>query len=331
MFNFIMQLYRWKKTLEENLPKDSFLYELLVLLPQKIALDFKRKNPTQTEVEALFASPQLFNTIEIETVNRCNGECAFCPVNRHDDKRKFKLMDETLFKNIIKQLTEIDYDGRLQIFSNNEPLLDKRICEFVKYAKEQCPKSHMSFFTNGTLLDKEKFDALIPYCDTFCIDIYYVGKCVLPDNIKEIVEICYQNPELKKKVIISTIDRNAIRNNRGGQSKNRLITYKLKTSCKLPFKQLVIRPDGKVSLCCNDPSGIYTLGDLTKNTIQEVWFSETYQQIREKLVKSGRKAIKLCEYCDNFGGFGKNAGKDYVFSPQEFFNEWKNVDNLMKE
>ena len=34
----------------------------------------------------------LFSSIEIEVINRCNGECPFCPVNRHIDPRKLRKM-----------------------------------------------------------------------------------------------------------------------------------------------------------------------------------------------------------------------------------------------
>ena len=39
--------------------------------------------------------------ISIETVNRCNGTCAFCPCNINDEKRPFKRMTEELFYSII--------------------------------------------------------------------------------------------------------------------------------------------------------------------------------------------------------------------------------------
>ena len=330
MNRLIYVIYKFKKNIIEKLPQSSKLYELFVLLPKKIIQDYERKPIIKSELKNYMEAKKfpLFSTIEIETINRCNGECAFCPVNRHDDKRKFKLMDENLFRNIINQLKEINYDGRLQIFSNNEPLLDKRICEFVKYAKECCPNSHMSFFTNGTLLNNDKFLELIPYCDTFCIDVYYKGEKVLPDNIKEIVRICNEQKDLKKKVIISMINQEAIRNNRGGQSKNRMFTYKLKSSCKLPFQQVIVRPDGKLSLCCNDAMGKYTLGDLNEKTLLEVWNSDTYMKIREKLYKQGRKTIELCKYCDNFGGFGMNASKDYIFTPAEFAKSWDLIDKI---
>jgi radical SAM protein with 4Fe4S-binding SPASM domain len=62
---------------------------------------------------------------------------------------------------------------------------------------------------------------------------------------------------------------------------------------------MIIRPDGKVSLCCNDPLGKNTLGDLTKETILEVWNNDRYKMVRNCLY-NGRKNWKHCEFCDVF-------------------------------
>ena len=37
--------------------------------------------------------------IEIETFNRCNATCQFCPVNRDADPRPMKRMEESLFRH----------------------------------------------------------------------------------------------------------------------------------------------------------------------------------------------------------------------------------------
>ena len=65
----------------------------------------------------------MFSSVEIEVINRCNGICPFCPVNRNKDPRKLKKMDEKLFKKIMDELGEIHYSGRLALHSNNEPFL----------------------------------------------------------------------------------------------------------------------------------------------------------------------------------------------------------------
>ena len=71
------------------------------------------------------------------------------------------------------------------------------------------------------------------------------------------------------------------------------------TKCALPYKQMIIRPDGKVSLCCNDPLGKDTLGDLTYETILEIWYGKKFQMVREALYK-GRSYWEHCKWCDNF-------------------------------
>ena len=113
-----------------------------------------------------------FYTIEIETYNRCNNICPFCPVNRNDDPRKPHFMDENLFNSIIDQLHHMDYRGYISLFSNNEPLLDKRIFRFIEIAKEKLPNAKHALFTNGLLLDVEKFLHLVNHLDLLIIDNY---------------------------------------------------------------------------------------------------------------------------------------------------------------
>ena len=59
-------------------------------------------------VEQLYKNLPLFDHVEIETINRCNGVCAFCPVNINNDSRVFSIMQEELFEKIIDELAEMD-------------------------------------------------------------------------------------------------------------------------------------------------------------------------------------------------------------------------------
>lgn len=68
--------------------------------------------------------------------------------------------------------------------------------------------------------------------------------------------------------------------------------------CILPYIQMVIRPDGKVSLCCNDALGKYTLGDVTKEKIKNIWAGDGYQFIRKEMRINKRVNIDLCKNCD---------------------------------
>lgn len=257
---------------------------------------FKAKE-IREEIERIKDVLPLFSHLEIETVNRCNGSCDFCPVSLKNERRKFCEMTDELFEKIIMELSEIDYRGKLALFSNNEPLLDVKIVERHKMAKEKVPNARMHLFTNGTLLTLDKFVELMQYLDELIIDNYQQDlKLIRP--CEKIVEYCEDHPELKKKVTIVLRKPKEILSSRGGDSPNRKEMISLgDVQCILPYKQMIIRPDGKVSLCCNDPYGKNTLGDVSKDTLVSVWNNQRFNMVRDCLYK-GRREWKHCEYCD---------------------------------
>lgn len=250
-------------------------------------------------VEQMQGKEPIFDHVEIETINRCNGNCDFCPVSRQSDTREYKLMAKELFEDIINQLADINYAGKLALFSNNEPFLDEDILNKHKYAREKLPNAKMHLFTNGTLLKLEWFIEIMNYLDELVIDNYQQElKLIKP--CEEIVRYCEKHPELKKRVTIVLRKPHEILSSRGGDAPNRkeLISYG-EDMCILPYKQLIIRPDGQVSLCCNDPLGKNTLGDLSKNSIMNVWNNDRFKTVRKALYE-GRKNWKHCEFCDAF-------------------------------
>ena len=249
---------------------------------------------------AQFKGGELFDHVEIETLNRCNGICSFCPVNHNVDKREFKKMDKHLFKKIIDELAEINYSGQIALFSNNEPFLDENIIEYHAYMKEKLPNAWRYLCTNGTLLTMDLFEQVIEYLDELVIDNYNQELKLIP-NAQKILEFCEAHPEYKKKVTIILRNPNEVLTNRGGDAPNRVGDLddekEGNTSCLLPFRQLIIRPDGKVSLCCNDALGNCTMGDVSKESILEVWNGKAFREIREK-IRPGRKNLPKCRFCD---------------------------------
>lgn len=87
---------------------------------------------------------------------------------------------------------------------------------------------------------------------------------------------------------------------RGGDAPNRENIINVgEDTCALPFQQMIVRPSGKVSLCCNDPLGKETLGDLRQDSILDVWYGERYHQIRS-MITEGRKNLEHCQNCDTY-------------------------------
>lgn len=278
----------------------------LIINPYKntkgLSYDYNQSYEIRTMIndyaKQLFVEQKRFDCIEIETYNRCNGVCEFCPVSVKNESREEMLMTEELFKKIIDELQELNYDGKIALFSNNEPFLDGRIIEFQKYARNRLPKAFFYLYTNGTVFTLNKFIEIVDYLDEIFIDNYNQNLDLIP-NVKRIVEYCEEHIELKSKVTVMLRKPKEVLTNRGGDAPNSSICEGKfgKDSCVLPFRQLVIRPDGKVSLCCNDPLGKYTLGDLSCEKIIDVWYGEKYRKLREKIVL-GRENIDKCKGCD---------------------------------
>lgn len=241
----------------------------------------------------------LIQTIEIETINRCNNDCSFCPVNRKDDTRPFLKMEDSLFEKIIDELADMDYRGYISLFSNNEPLIDVRIYQFIEYAKKKLPKATHCLYTNGILLDEEKYLRLTSYLDYLVIDNYNDDLKLL-DNIQPIVQK-YKDEPSQCKVSILMRKKNQVLLNRGGEAPNREKGDEFTSSCVLPFMQMIIRPDGKVSRCCQDALAKTTLGDVSKQSVKQTWESEEYADFRKDLILQGRNKVDFCKYCDSFG------------------------------
>lgn len=248
-------------------------------------------------VEDLYKKNEIFESVEIETYNRCNGGCSFCPVSVKNDIRVEMKMKESVFYKIIDELSEMDYRGRVALFSNNEPFLDDRIIDFHRYARKKLKYARMHLYTNGTKLSLEMYKEIIELLDELVIDNYNQNLELIKNN-KIIKEYCEENPELIKKTTIVLRKIDEVLSSRGGTAPNKEKNEEyMSHRCSLPFVQLIIRPDGKVSLCCNDPLGLVTMGDVSKNSLRDVWYNEKYQELRKKIM-SGRGNITRCRYCD---------------------------------
>lgn len=239
----------------------------------------------------------LFKDIEIETINRCNGICNFCPVNRNEKQRPYYKMTEEMFTTIIDQLAELKYEDQVALSSNNEPFIDERIVDFAEYTREKLPKAYITLCTNGTLLTEEKYAKIMPLIDYLQIDIYTTpNNTEIPEHIMRIREIA-EREKWSNKTNIVKIPYDEIRTSRAGNAPNSKVSYITDIPCILPLVQLTIRPDGKVSLCCSDALGQMTLGDLSLQSLEDVWYGDTYNRVRELILK-GRENIQLCKYCN---------------------------------
>ena len=75
-----------------------------------------------------------------------------------------------------------------------------------------------------------------------------------------------------------------------------VIKSKLINQCWKLWHSCVITWDGTVVPCCFDKDAIHPLGDLSENSMKQIWAGKKYAEFRTQIVK-GRNQIDICTNC----------------------------------
>lgn len=245
--------------------------------------------------------------IQIETTTACNAHCSFCP---HSDLveagRKGRMSDELLEK-IYTELALWPIKPRsICPFLTNEPFADSRIFEVCRRLRGIATTVDLTFFTNASLLDAEKAEKLIGlggkltvFCSLHHINAAEYRRDLGLDfdrtitNIRNLVARAHF-PITVLRVGDGTAGDGAFtefvkREIPGANAmvaahwnwKGDRATHErdLHTGILCPRGgSLTILHDGRVSLCCLDQAGAYPLGDITKQSMLEVFNGEPHQR-----------------------------------------------------
>jgi len=245
--------------------------------------------------------------IQTQTIASCNFNCSWCPANKHKDlynNGMGKLMDEKLFKKIVRDIPK-DFSGDFLPFLMNEPLLDKRLPELIRFARKNLPEAHIRINTNGSLLTRQNIIefidaganriAISDYTQKKTIKKRILGLELAEDYSKKLKFWWDKNPQYEKTGI-------NIHNRAGNVPSFPIPETPLRLFCNKPFIELPIGWDGSVVLCCQDWKFKIIMGDAKKENILKIWKNSKYDEIRKNLMNFNRD-MPLCRYCD-FCGFG---------------------------
>jgi len=234
-----------------------------------------------------------FAQVHIETNNLCTRKCHFCLYGVKSDVPATR-MPASLFFKIVDELALIKFDGRFSLFNNNEPLTDKRIFDFIKYSSLMLPGSFHLLVTNGDLLSVEKVELLFENgLDCLVINSY--------DNISlDRNKSIYHGVPASCREKVSHIDRTAYTDwvSRAGHvkiyAKKPVAGY-----CDWINYAVFVKPDGRVLACCHDFDSVNLMGDLSEQSLEEVWYGRAYSWLRKNINKGGRAVSELCSHCDH--------------------------------
>lgn len=273
--------------------------------------------------------------LEIQTVSYCNAHCTICPFGDVYKQLPSGIMDMGLFIRLIDQVPSA-WGVRIIPYLNSEPFLDPLLIDRLRYVNEHLPGSEIEISTNVSMLN-EAMQTRLQGIELKELRLSVFGftaqthKQAMPllhwervkrnlkslacnvdlrENIGQLSLIVVNYPDLQPEDIALARDfcrQYNIKLERWGfmdRSRN-VVRYSNKVhrdvvrgcSQNRPLDRMHVMHTGQVVLCCHDWKWQQVLGDLTMQSIQEVWNSPAYQDIRRRIYRDGNQAPDICKHC----------------------------------
>ena len=283
-------------------------------------------------------TPKFPLKVQIQTSTRCNAACGMCPYPEITGEAGFrhKLMSESLFIDIVRQLQGKGVQ-RLALFLMNEPLLDKRLPDWIHLARKQLPQTELTLFSNGSALTEKMLYRLVDAgLDELTVSVHgfeaktyeRVMKKLKYERVLRNLQLAvdaYNDGKLANLRLhfvtgdIDEIDRNTIppkfvpfintksfSNERAAAetavdlpSSALQQSEALRPLCQRPFVKLYILTSGECVLCNVDWRHSEILGDLSKgDSIDHVWNGEQYKRVRLQHLRRAWQKTHICTRCD---------------------------------
>ncbi len=258
--------------------------------------DFEIESPDDLS-ELISADIGKLTNIQIETTSICNLRCPYCP-NATVGRPAAYMQADTFYK-IIDSLRDFNssYSGSIAPHFYGEPLIDKRMEDFISYARKTFPKAYLEIYTNGELLTVDRYLSL----KEAGVDIFKISQHTeMPSQILShtLSYIKQNHPELFTvdfKIFYNTPNKL----NRGGLvSESGVSEEVLKKvgSCSFAHRVMTFDYHGNALLCCNDYLSRCSFGNISESSISEIWNSSRYKKVRN-LVVLGFLPVGLCRAC----------------------------------
>ena len=272
-----------------------------------------------------------FSSVEFSINGACNRRCFFCPrVNEEDYPNILQNLDMSAFKNLIKDLKSIDFNGRFSFTGFCEPLLTKNLDEYIFEISSNLKNSIIEIVSNGDVLITKKGDSMLKKLFEAGLTRIRVSLYDGPHQIKIFEDIQKKNSltndqfMIRKRYLGPDESYGITISNRAGSVKLQNEHFKLealkeplKKPCYYPFYKVLIDHDGAVLMCSNDWKKEKIYGNICNESLLDIWSNYEFNEIRKKLLSSDRN-YDPCKLCDVNGTL--NGEKSFQ-RWEEFFLE----------
>lgn len=264
--------------------------------------------------------------IQIELTEGCNLRCAFCGLQgiRDEKEKLYKEMTPDTLRNLLTSVVRNGWNPRLEFAMHGEPTMHRDYVGMIRVARESAPRLQIMMTSNGGgILRKPGALANVTALFEAGLNVLalddYQGVGVVP-KIREAVweripGVTYYDypdnlagsPHVRRKrsakvltivrdIVQATKGNHAVLTNHAGSGGPGL-AEPLAERCAKPFREIGVRWDGNVAMCCNDWRGQHKCGNVNDTDISDIWQSAAFGAAREMLY-AGNRNFGPCAVCD---------------------------------
>ncbi len=278
----------------------------------------------------MYKYPEFPDHVYVELTNICNARCTICATPAM--KRPREIMSKELFRKIV---TECGERGATKIlpFLHGESLLVPGVIDYFREARELAPSAHINLTTNGSRLTEEVSEDFLreDLIDSLIVSVDGGDKATFEgirlglnyDEVRNnVLRFIRRRRELGKdlprvSIAMVTVDENkhtrkkfrdewqeadevrySVYFNWAGQLDNEGRTVNKINFCERMYHYITILADGRVAMCCFDSEAEYAVGDVSTQSLHEVWHSEAFDKLRTFLYRRDFDQLKICGKCD---------------------------------
>lgn len=269
--------------------------------------------------------------LQIEPVEGCTLACSFCGISsirtngadaatgKHGlGSPPYRRMSMSTVHRLASEVARLGWNPRIEFAMHGEPTLHPQLTDMVRAFRVALPKAYIMVTSNGSALTSvEKIAALFDAgLNTLALDDYkhanFIQRVRPMLNELNIVDGVptfnypaqplgnpHKRHNKKMATIIADVSDNTTGThqltNQGGS--NSLPAEELSERCAKPFRELSVRWDGNVALCCDDWRGQYKVGNVDTLKLDALWNHPRFEAARRTLMQ-GQRTFGPCRGCN---------------------------------
>jgi len=267
--------------------------------------------------------------IQVEPTEGCNLACTFCGIHgiRPHGTRAYatyRFLTVELAHTIAQLIAESGWTPRIEFAMHGEPTLNPALPDIVAVFRGWLPRHQLMLTTNGVALLQpgfgpratELFEAGLTI---LALDNYASLKDIVARQARQYTRVpVYEYPQDRRGnphrrvrpgerfvSILQDISLTSTGTHSQGQLGNHAGAAAPKDfsamgrRCAKPFRELAIRWDGAVAICCNDWRGDWKVGRVQEAvSLERLWQSPPFQAARRRLYH-GLRDRGPCHGCNH--------------------------------